>query len=348
MTIEQTVYVRIPQAAAGYIAGLDARARAALSRSAKLPPGDRSEAIRFEALHAAIDQLAIAAIANGEPHLAAAPTDRGSDWADDVAGLTGTSVLQAGAGRRRDLPEAVVRWLQEGMSVVELRLPHAHGVTIATGEPGRGPPRSASRWRSTGEMPGQEVRERFEYLISSALADSGGDEAAILPSGVSNTVLTEALRRHAHAEPDARRIDLPVRYRDGSHGPWFPLRALAMTDQTPENWRQLRFTLMSIRHVDMDAIVHGAWLRNSRVSQRRPVGLTDQIVFETSRQQLRRLDPRVPTVIHIYQTGLEPAIVGFYRAVVWHLIEHPKSIAVIPYYFQGGTRFVTGTTWATA
>jgi hypothetical protein len=303
MTIEHSVYVRIPDAAAKHIAELDARARAALSRSAKLPPGDRSEAIRFEALHAAIDQLAVAAMANGEPHLAAAPMVRDSDGLDDGTSLTGTSVLQPDAGHRQDLPEAVVQWLQEGMSVVELRLPHARGETIAAGEPGRGPPRSASRWRSAGEMPGQEVRERFEYLISLALADSGGDEAAILPSGVSNKVLTEVLRRHAHAEPEARRIDLPVRYRDGSHGPRFPLHALAMTDRTPEDWPQLRFTLMSIRHVDMDAIVHGAWLRNSRVSQRRPVGLTDQIVFETSRQQLRRLDPRVPTVIHIYQTG---------------------------------------------
>jgi len=348
MTVESSVYVRIPEAATRHIVELDARAKASLRRSAKLPPGDRTEVIRFEALHAAIDQLAVAAMANGEPHLESAhPTVDSSGRLNDSKSLVGPSVLLPGAEFPFELPDGVLRWLREGNLVVELRLPHAPGETMLGGEAGRGPPKPASRWRNATETPRDAVRERFEYLISQALDDSGNEEASILPSGVTNPVLTEALRRNAHAEAGVRRIDLPVRYRDGSRGLEFPLRALTLTRRVPEHWRQLRFTLMSIRHVDMDAIVDGAWLRNARVSQRRQAGHTDQVAFETSSRQLCSLDPNIPTVISMYQTGLQPAIVGFYRAVVYHLIKYPKSIVVVPYYFQGGMQFDRGTAWTT-
>lgn len=116
----------------------------------------------------------------------------------------------------------------------------------------------------------------------------------------------------------------------------------------PTGWRVLRFTLMSVRHVDMDLVVDGAWLRNSRVSRPRPAGLTDGIVFDTSLRQLQCLDASVPTLICMYQTGLEPAIVGFYRAVVRHLIENPQAVAVVPYYYQGEKDFAEGTIWRTS
>ena len=67
--------------------------------------------------------------------------------------------------------------------------------------------------------------------------------------------------------------------------------------------------------------------------------------IETSLRQLQRLDTSIPTLICMYQTGLQPAIMGFYRAVTCHLIEHPKSIAVVPYYYQGEEDFAEGTTW---
>ena len=36
-----------------------------------------------------------------------------------------------------------------------------------------------------------------------------------------------------------------------------PLRAAALSDSWPVGWRRLRFTLLSIRHVEMDSLVDG-------------------------------------------------------------------------------------------
>jgi hypothetical protein len=121
-----------------------------------------------------------------------------------------------------------------------------------------------------------------------------------------------------------------------------------MSDVTPPpDWRVIRFTLMSIRHVDMDTVVDGAWFRNSKLSRPRPAGLTDQLAFETSLKQLWKLRPAAPAVIHLYQTGLEPAVIGFYRAVVVYLMTQPGTLAVVPHYYQGNGQFVQGTLWRT-
>lgn len=109
------------------------------------------------------------------------------------------------------------------------------------------------------------TQERFDYLVNQALSADGGFEGCIQPSGIANRILTEGLRKHVHCQAEQRRIDVPVIYRDGSKGEPFPLRALPMTDQKPTGWKCYRFTLLSIRHVEMDHIVDGAWLRNIKI-----------------------------------------------------------------------------------
>ena len=98
----------------------------------------------------------------------------------------------------------------------------------------------------------------------------------------------------------------------------------------------------------MDTLVDGAWFRNARISLPRKAGLTDQLAFDTSMQQLRLLLPQGPTVIHLYQTGLETAVLGFYRAITHHLIKHPGSVSAVPYYYRGPGQFTEGTPWTTA
>lgn len=339
MSTEQSLFVCIPDVLAPDISKMAMRAASALERSKKLPPGDRTEAIRFESLHAVIDQIAIAALANGEPYVSSS----------DICGkeIVGSSVLLPGAAISHPVPEQVAEWNKNGSVVVELHLPHFSGETVLGGEAGRGPPKTASRWRSAVDHPRDAAQERFEYLLSKAATDSLSEEGAILPSNVTNTALTESLRRNVQVKSSNKRMDLPVQYRDGSRGPRFPVHVLDMSDQIPKGWRILRFTLMSIRHVVMDLKVDGAWLRNSKVSVKRHAGLTDEMVFETSLRQLLLLDPNVPTLIEMYQTGLAPAILGFYRAVTYHLIEYPGSISVLPRYYKNEGEYQNGTIWAT-
>lgn len=338
MTLELSLFVRMPEALDTPLADLERRAAAALRRSEKLPPGDRSEAVRFESLHAAIDQLAISALLAGAPHA------QGGTAGGDAEEAAGTTILRQATNCPPGVPSEVTAWLREGRPVVELRLPHAPGEAPLAGEPGRGPPPVARRWASTASAPREAMRERFDFLLAEAL-DAGAGDGIIRPSGITNSVLTETLRREAAQQADKAAVELPVRYVDGSSGPLFPLRTMPLVDREPEGWRQLAFTLLSIRHVEMDEIVHGAWFRNARISARRPQGLTDEVAYQTSRRQLMLLDPKRPTLIHLYQTGFEPAVMGFYRALLHHLAEHPRSVAVTPYYYRSAGSFSKGTPW---
>lgn len=343
MTVEYRVLVRMPKAVTEPVLDLVARADAALARAKKLPAGDRTEAVRFESLHAAIDQLAVAAMVNGEPY-EILPDPSGSD-------ASGPSVLCRDLAGQETIVGSAGQWIAEGSVVVELCLPHFRGKTRAEGKPGTGPPKPAARWASTAKHPKDAVRERFESLLAKATGDLAtaeyADDGVVLASGIANSVLTEGLRVHIQRKPGHERVEVPVVYRDGSKGAPFPLRALAMTERIPEGWRTFRFALMSIRHVEMDAKVDGAWLRNTTVSRKRPAGFTDQVVYDISRRQLQRLASGGPALIYMYQTGLETAIIGFYRALAHQLLDKPGSIAVVPCFYQSQGPFLKGTLWAT-
>ena len=90
----------------------------------------------------------------------------------------------------------------------------------------------------------------------------------------------------------------------------------------------------------MDAVVDGAWLRNAEISRPRPAAQTDDLAFEHQPQPARRADRQGTRSLRlqIFQTGLETAIVGFYRAVALHLLEHPGSLCVVPMYYQAPPR----------
>ncbi len=333
MSVEQSCFVRLPQEIAPRVQELSALAKACVARAAKLDPGDRTEALRFEGLHAVIDQLSIAALNGGAQ----------SVWSVDTVAPACEAIVTSDA----QLPDEVAAWVRGGAVVTRLRLPHGRGETLRGDDVGRGPLPPAARWQAKEARRAGE--ERFDALMAAALDGVDPGRAVIRPSDVSNTVLTESLRRAAQAEPGRAPVELPVVYRDGSNGPRFPLRQLKMSDVSPPStWRTLRFTLMSIRHVEMDALVDGAWFRNSKISRPRPAGLTDELAFEISIRQLKETCSSGPVVIHMYQTGLEPAVMGFYRAVVVFLMAKPGTVAVVPHYYQGEGTFAPGSVWRTA
>lgn len=345
MTVEGSYFVKIGPALISMVRDLNSRAKTAQRRASKLPPGDRTEARRFEALHAAIDQCALASLWGDEPHLFVRLTEPPHSSGPSIDGPTVYCTIE-------DLPKgapATVRgWLDGNAIVVELRLPHLVGETPIPGVEGTGPPPPAQRWQTSAKQRSEATRDRFRQLISGAVAGDGSTEAIIRPSDITNSVLTETLREQVMIKPDGARADLPVRYLDGSYGPPFPVRVLDLTPTVPKGWPILRFTLLSIRHVEMDAAVDGAWFRNAKISVQREAGLTDQLAFDTSIKQLRLLLSQGPTLIHIYQTGLETAVMGFYRALTHHLLENPGTVSVVPYYYNGPGQFAEGSPWTTA
>jgi hypothetical protein len=318
MTVETQTFVRVAEGLAETVRRLRRESAEALRRSAKRDPGDRAEVRRAEAADRAIERCALASLWAGEMHL------------DGAEGLAAADI-----------------WRSYGAEVVELRLPHGSGETVQTGVPGTGPPPPLPVWRSRSRGSRAAMRERFRQQVAAALAGESGEAAMLRPSGITNSVLTETLREFVE-RGDQKPVFIPVRYRDGSFGPDFPLRSAALAAVAPSGWRRLRFTLLSIRHVEMDALVDGAWLRNTKVSQPRPAGQTDALVYDSSLRQLRTLTADGPVLLEMYQTGLDTAVVGFYRAVTRHLIERPGTLAVRPFYYSDSGGFEEGSLWASA
>lgn len=336
MTVEKVAFVRLPSQVTAEFEAMAAKAMAALRRSSKLPPGSNAEIGRFEAIAAQLEKRAIE-LSVADPQSVA--------FADDLQSRTRLLMTPELLGEvGEDIPASVADWLSAGSSVVSVTLPHQQGPTANSLEE-VGPAPVAEAWKGSHRYKREAETERFEHQIRSALAD-GRVDTAINPSGVSNRVLTTTLRKYVAKAGNETRMDVPVEYRDGSRAEDFPFRAIHLSDDTPSNLPVLRFTLLSIRHVEMDELVDGAWFRNSRISLPRAAGITDADAFSISKQQLETIRATGPVVIEMFQTGLQPAVVGFYRAVTHALVEYPGSICVVPKFFVG-EGFEEGAPWQT-
>ncbi|MFC8965488.1 hypothetical protein [Streptomyces sp. NPDC057094] len=323
-------------------------ALSAHARLRKALPGDRTDAARFEALCTQIEQQAYTVLCTGAdatqaleclPHTPASPGFLVPGKAADIVGLQPYEAQQIGS------------WLAHDCVAVQLRFPFEQGDTCEI-RAVRPPVPPAALWQATGGARGSKaVLQRFRAQV--AQAADGRPGVAINPSGISNSVLTETLREYAACVPGRAPVPAQVAYRDGSAGPAFPLRGTALSAAPVRSGRQLSFALLSIRHTDMDVEVDGAWLRNTVVSRVRPAGDTDRLVYELSLQQLQALTQEGPLTLLMFQTGLETAVVGFYRAVLTVLQDpayRPGALVVIPHYYRsadGAPHFSEGTPWRT-
>jgi hypothetical protein len=338
MTVEQTVLVAVPRSTS--VVDLVRDIVSAGQRAEKADPGDRSDVVRFEQLSTRLEALAEQAIVDGAEYVDlpnALPSGAGFSFEDQ---LVAGDASRLSTRLPDDVARTVTNWATRA-TVVELRRALEVGATQVTSEGGT-VPEPAEPWQAEGDVSGsraveQRFRAQLEAIVSTP--DDGlrtrGD--AINPSGVNNRVITQVLREFVVGQPGGR-VDAPVTYRDGSSASHpFPLRCLALVDHLAEVAPdlELHLALLSIRHTEMDPVVGGAWLRNAEVSRPRPAALTDDFVYETSRTQLRYLsdDGRQRVLLHMYQTGLDTAVVGFYRALVDHLLDHPFSVSVVPMFY---------------
>ncbi|MFI1650961.1 hypothetical protein ACH4XT_29025 [Streptomyces avidinii] len=327
---------------------LHERSTHALARAAKAPPGERIDVVRHERAQSDLEALALAARNAGAP------------WAVTRQDAVGGSSALVDPGLLSAAAEPQCRLLldmaRSGSVIVAVTWPFAFGQAVRPAGGGTVVP-SARRWTAAGRSAKEAVQARLRNQIEVALAAAAsphetpaspgaeGAFEAVAPSGVPNSALTAVLREFAAAVPGKRAVEVPVRYRDGSRPRAFPFGAVPMGELWQPHQRLLRFVLLSIRHVELDGLVDGAWLRNADISRPRPMALTDELVYSTSREQLAALTRSGPVSLMMYQTGLEPAVVGFYRAVVDHLCEQPASIAVQPVFYRRSGPYGTGIPW---
>jgi hypothetical protein len=325
VTVERRILVEV-DATNPIVPSLVEDIRSFAARAEKAMPGERVDVVRYEAVSTQLETLAAAALARGARSIEIPDPTPESEGHCFIDGKEAVRRYDAEFARR--VPAAN----DAEVILVELSLPLTPGIVKRVLVERPGPPPVAETWAADEGVTGRRaVAARFRAQLEGVLANESG--AALSPSGVSNSVLTEVLREFV-ARTDGPRVDAPVIYRDGSFANPFPLRSLELASEVSTMAHVMRFALLSIRHAEMDAVVDGAWLRNTEVSRPRPAGETDSIVYEISRRQLSQLTQAGPTLVYLYQTGFEAAVVAFYRAVVHHLLESPHTLAVVPMFFR--------------
>ena len=173
------------------------------------------------------------------------------------------------------------------------------------------------------DNPARQLEERLGRRIEQAL--SGGPPVAL--DNVRQEAITRVFQRYVARVKGKPTGVARLVYPDGSEARPFPFRCLAaMTDWRPT--RILRVGLISMRHLDIDPNVDLYWYRNVDI----PAGVSqaeaDDYCFSVAISQfreLRALYPEDQLEIRLYHTGLESAVIGFYRALVESLASEPHG-----------------------
>ncbi len=198
-------------------------------------------------------------------------------------------------------------------------------------------------WRPTGQVSEHEAtQQRWNTRLEAA---SRGGSEPLVPSGLDSRTLTMGLRKYVAAQDGREPVEAPVVYRDGSQAAPFPLHVVRMREDVPKGLNELRVALMSMRHSEMDVEVDACLLRNRDVSIARPAAETDDVATRRSYAQLVAIAAAGPRLVRVYQTGLEPANVGFYRALTRWLVAGGTRLVVVPMYFTKGG-FEEGQPWS--
>lgn len=184
------------------------------------------------------------------------------------------------------------------------------------------------------------LREQVEHAIQNA---KKGKPCAVNFSNQPHNIITDVLNEFAYSDSGKikKPIYIQVIYTDGSQAEDLPLLCLPSHDDKDleklTTVLPLKAALLSMRHLEMDHKVDMSWFRNREVSKARVFAITDQFCYVETKKQLSGTRKDGVFVLHLYQTGLQPAIIGFYRALIEELIYRaklPSSLAVIPFYYS--------------
>ncbi len=188
-----------------------------------------------------------------------------------------------------------------------------------------------------------------EHMYSAIQAVRGGRVGEVDVSNQSHNTIVETLYDFVYSEyiQDAPPLKIYIIYSDGSRSKEFPLHCLPHRGITPHSALQkapaLRASLISMRHLEMDTLVDIAWLLNKDVADSlkkgepgKKLATVEMFSYQQTLQQLHTLLISGSLKIHLFQTGFQPAVIGFYRALIEVLREYSNQeplLEVTPYYF---------------
>jgi hypothetical protein len=163
---------------------------------------------------------------------------------------------------------------------------------------------------------GEFMKQRLRSQIEQALAGVG----CVNMSGQQrHETATEVLQEFVVQKRGQQPGEARILYADGSEAAPFPLRCVAPSRSNWKPTRELHVALMSMRHLQLDREIDINWLRNASVPADKTMADADDYCFQTSLRQLKELHTLYAQdrlLLVLYHTGFEPAVIGFYRALV--------------------------------
>lgn len=112
-------------------------------------------------------------------------------------------------------------------------------------------------------------------------------------------------------------------FEDGSISDFFPLYAMVET-KPKEKLQSLKVALISNRHFELDNIVETCIIRNSEIGRFEEATIAEQekLSFDIAEKFFQDVIEKTEGVhIELYHTGLEPAVIGTYRALLGILLK---------------------------
>lgn len=195
-----------------------------------------------------------------------------------------------------------------------------------------------------------EYKQRQVQALSDAVIKAIKNKEPANFSNRANDVIAEVLHRFVYVPPGRPTTpsNLRIVYADGSEAPPLNIRCLPLSHQSAADGAEqsptIRAVLMSMRHVDLDQNVDVAWFRNREVSKARTLAETDEYCYQTTLGLLEDALRDGPLRLHMYHTGFEPAVIGFYRGIVEALLAG-RQVSILPYYYRGKDGFELGNWW---
>jgi len=177
-----------------------------------------------------------------------------------------------------------------------------------------------------------------------------GIPAAVNVSDIAHNVITEIL--HEFVYKSGKPMYLPVVYGDGSKARPFPIHCLKPRKDNAIKalsvYPLLNVGMMSGRHHELDDLIKFYFYRNQEISTGKTAAETDETAYRKAKEIFPVIHREGIFRIAFYQTGFQPVVMGFYRALTEELIKReklPPQLELIPQYYFGDY-YENGKTWA--
>jgi len=152
-----------------------------------------------------------------------------------------------------------------------------------------------------------------------------------------HTVTALVLRQFAY-DPAYKNRSLPIVFADSSRSMAFPVGCLSAGPTAPADGPVLRLGLCSDRHPDLDYVIDLYLMRNKDLGDEPNMAGEEALTFRRTVELLSDSAILNGAQIHVFHTGLEPMVVGFYRGVMTVLRERqrqklPRTLVVTPWLY---------------